>query len=275
MFGYVQANLAELPPEEQERYRAAYCGLCRTLGRRYGIWAQMGLTYDLTFLALLLSSLYEPEETAGKARCAVHPARKHAYVTNRCTEYAADMTVALVYFKCLDDWRDEGKLSRRVYAARLKKSYEKVKGLWPEKCRAIERELAALSQIEAEKRPDPDGAAKCFGALTGELFVYGDDCWQERLRAIGDSLGRYIYLADAAVDLKRDRKRGGYNPLAGMDIEPEQFRSTLTVILGEASRAFEELPLLQDIHILRNILYSGLWLQYNRGTRPDGKKDKI
>ena len=60
MFGHVQANLDDLPQEEKKRYHAAYCGLCRALGERHGFRARLGLTFDLTFLTLLLSSLYEP-----------------------------------------------------------------------------------------------------------------------------------------------------------------------------------------------------------------------
>lgn len=52
MFGHVEANLADLSEEEQKRYRAAYCGLCHTLGKRHGFLARFTLTYDLTFLSL-------------------------------------------------------------------------------------------------------------------------------------------------------------------------------------------------------------------------------
>lgn len=274
MFGHVQANLQDLPQEEQTRYRAAYCGLCRTLGRRYGALARLGLTYDLTFLTLLLSSLYEPEEKTGVLRCLPHPRKTHEYMTNVCTEYAADMTVALVYFKCLDDWRDEHKGSRKIYASWLARPYAQVQARWPEKCRVIEERLTELSQIEQRQDPAPDAAARCFGRLMEELFVFRQDHWQAHLRALGNGLGRYIYLADAMMDRERDQARGSYNPLAALDTDPAAFRTTLRVVLGGASQAFEALPLVQDIHILRNILYSGLWLQYNRATQPKPQKER-
>jgi len=75
MFGHVQANLTDLTQQEKDRYQAAYCGLCRTIGERHGQLARMGLSYDLTFLALLLMSLYEPEETSGARACGLHPLR--------------------------------------------------------------------------------------------------------------------------------------------------------------------------------------------------------
>jgi hypothetical protein len=274
MFGYVQANLSDLSGEEQERYKAAYCGLCRTLGQRHGISSRLSLTYDLTFLTLLLSSLYEPEEQTEDFRCGVHPRRKGHFMTNSCTEYAADLTVALSYHKCLDDWNDDGNLARKCYASILEKQYPAVQTAWPEQCKAIEQGLQELSEIEQARLDDPDAGAKCFGRLMESLFLYKKDRWEGQLRALGNGLGRYIYLADAAVDLERDRHRGSYNPLVGLTATPEEFRSMLMTVLGAASQAFEELPLVQDIHLLRNILYSGIWIKYNQGMQNTQKKVK-
>lgn len=271
MFGFVQANLSDLSQEEQIRYRAAYCGLCHTLGERHGFTSRLSLTYDLTFLTLLLSSLYEPRERSGDCRCVVHPCKKHHYMINECTEYAADMTVALTYHKCLDDWNDDKNLSRKCYASTLKKQYEKVKETWPEQCKTIEECLSELAVIEKEQSDDPDAASKCFGRLMEGLFLYRKDHWEEHLRKLGYGLGQYIYLADAAVDLERDKKSGNYNPLKGLSTSPLELRPTLQMVLGDASRAFEILPLVQDIHLLRNILYSGLWIKYNRGTQKEKK----
>ena len=97
MFGYVQVASDGLSDEEKERYRAVYCGLCRALGQRHGIAARLSLNYEMTFLILLLSSLYEPPEVYGTFRCGIHPWKKSICMTNEITAYAADMTVALAY----------------------------------------------------------------------------------------------------------------------------------------------------------------------------------
>ena len=55
MFGYVRPAADHLTAEQQARFEAAYCGLCHTLGKRYGMAGRMILNYDLTFLAMLLS----------------------------------------------------------------------------------------------------------------------------------------------------------------------------------------------------------------------------
>lgn len=272
MFGFVRANILDLSEAEQVRYRAAYCGLCHTLGARHGFTSRLSLTYDLTFLTLLLSSLYEPEETTGECRCVVHPCKKHLYMTNECTEYAADMTIALTYHKCRDDWEDERRFSRKCYASVLETSYETVKQDWPEQCRAMEECLRELSSMEKQKLCDPDAASKCFGRLMESLFLYRKDIWENSLRMLAHGLGRYIYLADAAVDLEHDKRHSNYNPLIELTVAQEDLRSMLTMVLSEASRGFEHLPLVQDVHLLRNILYSGLWIKFNRGMEK-GRKE--
>ena len=56
MFGYLVAADGVLEPEELQRYRAVYCGLCRALNDKYGLAGRMALSYDMTFLILLLFS---------------------------------------------------------------------------------------------------------------------------------------------------------------------------------------------------------------------------
>lgn len=186
---------------------------------------------------------------------------------NKCTEYAADMTIALTYHKCLDDWNDDKNLFAKGYATALAKHYEQVKRSWPDQCAVIETSLNTLSAIEKKQLDNPDAAANCFGKLMEGIFLYHKDHWEDNLRRIGFGLGRYIYLADAAVDLERDKKNGNYNPLKSLSTTPDEFRIPLMMVLGDVSLAFELLPLVQDAHLLRNILYSGLWLKYNQGMQ--------
>ena len=107
MFGFVQANTNILTEEEKLRYRQFYCGLCHTLGENHNNISRFGLTYDMTFLAMLLSSLYEPKEEHIESNCIVHPFKKHQYIKNKYIDYAADMTIALVYFKCMDSQKEK------------------------------------------------------------------------------------------------------------------------------------------------------------------------
>ena len=61
MFGYVTINKAEMKFKEFDIYHSFYCGLCRVLKDKYGISGQLTLSYDMTFILILLTELYEPE----------------------------------------------------------------------------------------------------------------------------------------------------------------------------------------------------------------------
>lgn len=262
MFGYIKAHLDNLSDEEKGRYRAVYCGLCKTIKKKYGLAGRISLSYDLTFLIVLLSSLYEPEETEVTEGCLVHPIKKSLNISNEFSDYAADLTIALAYHKCIDDWKDDKNLIKKLYGGTLKSDYKKVKVNYPKQCDIIEKELKVLSEIE-EKQGRADDAANSFGRLMGALFVVKEDKWAADMYAIGFNLGRFIYMADAAVDYEEDVKKKRYNPLVSLDKKPEEIRSVLTQILGEVSHSFEKLPLVEDIHLLRNILYSGVWQKIN------------
>ena len=109
MFGFVMANVGQLTKEQRARYSSVYCGICRQIRHCASQTARLALSYDMAFLALLLMSLYEPEETRGKRACIVHPIRPRPWVDNEFIRYAAQMNVALAYYKALDDYRDEGR----------------------------------------------------------------------------------------------------------------------------------------------------------------------
>jgi hypothetical protein len=262
MFGYVVCNKKELSKEEVDRYQSVYCGLCKTLESKYGQLSRMSLNYDMTFLILLFSSLYEPHEETEEFRCGIHPLHKRVEVVNKYTDYAADMTVALAYHKSLDDWQDEHRKLSRKYAQMIEADYIKVKSHYPRQCSAIEKGISELNKIEKLSYSLADEAINCFGRLMAELFVVEDDFWSNSLRSFGYSLGRFIYLMDATIDYNKDKKTGNYNPLNSMGKKPDEMEKILTMIIGEATAEFEKLPLVQDSHILKNILYGGVWQQY-------------
>ena len=260
MFGYVTASLGEMSKEQRERYGGVYCGICRAIRDQASQMARLGLSYDMTFLALLLMSLYEPEEEHSTNRCLLHPKRR-GRISNEYVRYAADINVALAYYNCLDDWQDEGKRSAKWMANMFGKKYPGIQEKYPRQCAAIAAGIRELSDLEKENCPNPDAPANCFGRLMAELLVYREDLWADTLRQLGFHLGRFIYLADAAVDYPRDEKKGKYNPFIAMGTGADwrRWEEYLVLALGQCTRAYEMLPLVQDKDILDNILYSGVW----------------
>ena len=264
MFGFVMADIKELSPEEDIRYRQFYCGICRQMRLRHGSLARLGLSFDLAFLGLLLHSLYEPEETTGKKACGMHPIKPRSWVDSEYVAYCADMNVALAYYKALDDQQDkEGKKSLvRLFG----KNMEEISKRYPRQCKAMAENLEKIRLMEQENCQNPDLPAGAFGQLLEEVFVYKEDLWEQDLRQLANCLGRFIYLADGAVDYAHDKKKGSYNPFLAMGMEPdwEKWTDFLVLEMAGCTDAYERLPLVEDKHLMDNILYGGVWLQYRQ-----------
>lgn len=272
MFGYIVINEPELRVREANLYRSYYCGLCEDLLESYGRTGQLTLSYDTAFLGLLLTSLYEPSaEETGERACIAHPVRRHSSRRNIYTQYAADMTILLAWHSARDDWEDEKKLRGLAFSGLLGRAFKRVSAKYPEKAAVISQCLHKLRDIELNHKEDSaDEAGACFGTLLAELFAYTDDIWEEPLRRMGFYLGKFIYLIDAYDDLDRDEKKGCFNPLLSvrsrMSGEPGSFdsyvRALLTMMMAGCCRAFEALPIVENIDILRNILYAGVWIKF-------------
>ena len=100
-----------------------------------------------------------------------------------------------------------------------------------------------------------------------ELFVCSSDEWERKLRRMGFFFGKFIYLMDAYEDIEDDLKQGRYNPLAELykkDSFERESQEILKMMMAETSRTFEQLPILEDVEILRNILYAGVWTRYGQ-----------
>lgn len=267
MYGYIVVNKPELKFREFDVYRSYYCGLCAALGERHGMNGRISISYDMTFLIMLLTGLYEPEVCYQEARCIAHPLSRHPERRSLVTDYVSDMNVLMTYYKCMDDWIDEHKLTRRTLAAGLGRSFKRVSHQYPEKAAVIRQGLEQLSQYEKEGACNIDTVASCFGKVMAELAVMKPDEWEGTLRKLGFQLGKFIYILDAYEDLEGDLKAGRYNVLAHHQTEKDfdgLCEGILNNVMAECARQFERLPILQDVEVLRNIIYSGVWTRFER-----------
>ena len=139
MFGYVTTNMEEMKIKDYRKYRAFYCGVCQDLKEYHGQISRLTLTYDMTFLAVLLNGLYESEISEEKHFCAPHPLKKHLCYRNEITAYVADMNVLLSYYNLLDDWIDEKKAVSLAGARALQKDVAELKEKYPRQAAAIRK----------------------------------------------------------------------------------------------------------------------------------------
>ena len=269
LFGTLTIYKDRLNEEEQAAYQAYYCGLCKTLREKYGIKSQLILTYDCTFLAMLLQAVYELPEEVKEVPC-LHRFKKVRVYRNEAFDYAADMNLLLSYQNFCDKEFD-GKTSAlrkaaRAAAGRLKKDYALVRSHYPRQAEALERYMIDLQAHEKDPADDAvEYAANLTGTMLSEIFVRQEDEFSGYLRKLAYHLGKFIYLSDAYEDLEEDLESGNYNPLLAVRERPDFesfFRTLLESVMAEATKYFEMLPIFEHREILRNILYSGIWIPY-------------
>ena len=272
MFGYVTANCTALSQEQLDRYRGCYCGLCRAIGSRYGARARLFVSYDLAFLVLFRSALEEPEETASSARCPTHLLVEQKSWSTRWTDFGADLSVLLAWHSADDAARDGRRILGGAGRAMLNAAYEKAKANRPAESALIARKMKELHAVQDSPEAEADAAAEVFGQMLGGIFSVDGGRWEGVLYDMGDYLGRFIYMADAVCDIRSDLRTGNYNPLKKAYLDGERdFSAVLSMLMAECTKRFEILPIVQDVAILRNVLYSGVWQKLAEAKIPKGK----
>lgn len=259
MFGYITICKDELKIKEYNRYRAYYCGVCKTIGKSYNQLMRLGLSYDLTFLALLMDSMVSDKCEVVTGRCLKHIGSKRLFVQNsKALLYCADLNVLLMGCKLVDDIKDgfspKAMLLYLAYALPM----HKAKKRQPYLAQRIKKHLHELSRVEKSKTDNMDEAAHHFAQLLEDIFAGNDE-----FRRLGYNLGRYIYIIDALDDYKKDLKSGNYNPLVqrfGDDFlsATEFAEQSLMFTLSQAAAEYEKLEILNNKAILDNIIYLGL-----------------
>lgn len=267
MFGYININQKELSEDSKKAYQSYYCGLCRRLKTNCGTKGQMLLNYDMTFLVVLMTGLYELENEEVEFTCPLHPTKKRKAWLNEATDYAADMNVILAYYNMMDDWKDEKAYAKRAFAKMLNKDYQRIMQKYPRQVKAIETFMEKQGQAEQNKEKNLDIVAGLTGEMLGEIFAWKEDVWEEELKTLGFYMGKFIYLMDAYEDFDEDAKKKAYNPFVMMTEENQEDFETfcklmLTSMMSECAKSFERLPILLHADILRNVLYSGVWSKY-------------
>ncbi len=275
MFGYIVPEKPEMKIKEYELFRAYYCGVCRSIGKRHGQLKRLTLNYDSAFLAVLLSAIAQERIKVQKKRCVAHPLEKrHMISESSIVDYASDINIILAYYNLEDKKRDEASVISTSALVLLKRVFRKLRKQYEDKCEFMESQLNELTRLEREKCASMDMAAEPFAKLMEEITAYEPVCTDGKtekiLRWIGYNLGKWIYLIDAYDDIENDLKNQNYNPLIyqfGYDIQDvSEFKQkiqskvefTLIYSLNEISRAFELLEIKANKGILENIIYMGM-----------------
>ena len=272
MFGYVKIKKAELRVKEYEYYRAAYCGLCRSMGKCTGQCSRFTLSYDIAFLVHIRMMLLGTEPRFRARRCIAHPLKRRVMMEpNDELLFAARVSALLAYGKCRDDVADKrgfGRFLARLQCLWLGGAYRRARKHLPAIAALFAEKLSALSALEKEKRPTVDQPAAIFGQMLAGALSHGLEGSAARVAArIGEKMGRFVYIVDAIDDLERDEKSGNFNPVLLLygakptDKQCEELYDALIACLADMEAA---LDLVSDANrnmsrpLIENILYLGM-----------------
>ena len=251
----------------------------------------MTLSYDFAFLALLRVSLTGDSLEFSSGRCIAHPFTKRSYLKrNPSLDYCAGAAAILNYHKVKDDLADEGGIKRLRAAALLPfVAHSRRRALKRLKLSALDEKVSAglghLAEIEKSAISSVDTPAAAFGEILGNIISHGLEGSEQRIAyALGYSVGKWIYSADALEDWREDGEKGRYNPFILLYEKsapsPEDIDGISVSLKNELFAAESAADLIdfsnEDIkNIIWNILYLGLPRRIESiGAMPNKRKDK-
>lgn len=273
MFGSIKPIKDELKIREYDMFRSYYCGLCKKIGKRHNQIARLGLSYDFTFLVLILDSVINKNTLLKKSRCLLHPLEHGKIVdSDRVLDYASDLSILLSHAKLHDDWNDEKDIKAFIGYKAYSLFLKNIEYKYIENIKIFDLNLERLRELEIGKSNSIDSCAETFAEIMKCVFSpeWLDEKKSRILGQLGYELGRWIYIIDAVEDIKKDFESNLFNPFINKEKPNKQnienieikvkkeIEDTLFFILGKISDAYELLEIYQNKGILDNIIYLGL-----------------
>lgn len=273
MFGYVTPCKMELKIKDYEKFKAYYCGLCRSIKDNIGNIPRASLNYDMTFLAILLDSLNDNNPVYIKERCAPHGFKtKIILKDNSYLKYAAFCNIALGYYKLIDNINDDKSTKSKALSLLFRGYLNKISDEFTSHLTYIKNSLNTLYKLEsAPNKKSMDEIAHPFADLTGFILSsYKKDENEDNLYWLGYNLGKWIYIIDAWDDLEDDMKNKKFNVINtcfnNNNISYSEFskyiEKRVDFILGTSAAQclnfFNKLSLKKNEDLLYNILQYGL-----------------
>ncbi len=288
MFGYVRADTPYLYIKDDNLYRAMYCGLCKGIAQTSGNAARMGLSYDMTFLSVLIHNILGVDVKIEKQHCLTHCIRSRQMANvDEPTRQLGALNTVLVYYKYTDDINDGDRgRGKRLW---FKKGFKKVSKSYPEIVKIVSSHLAEQEKTEKAQVDSVDRAAD---ATANMLVAYSEYALGEKAtpytRNLFYAVGKWIYLIDALDDYDKDKKKGAYNPfLLAYKAEckkslvegkhAEEIAFIFRSIFYDIAENLKEIPFRFNTDLSDNILLRGLPMMTKRimeGKTCDGKCNK-
>ncbi len=278
MFGYIKCDKPEMKVKEYEVYRGLYCSLCKAMKKYFGVLSTLTLSFDVAFLVLMRLSFTAVVPDFRKGRCPFNPTKGCSFCTNgeEPLRYAAAASMMLFYHKVRDNISDSPFYKKILMYIILPYAFiknRKAEKMYPEVGRLITEAMIRQAEREACATASPDEAAHESADALGKIFAWGLTDEGGDIYRFGYGIGKWVYLCDAADDLRDDLKNGGFNVfvnMLGIKKADELTGGDLKVIEGclngscaFAAESFERISEKTLVPVAHNIIYSGTEIVMN------------
>lgn len=290
MFGYIKPDKENLLVKEMHLYKSVYCGLCNTIKKSVSFILPATLSYDFVFLTMVRATITKEKSEVKKGHCGYNPFKRVTYcIPSQSAVFTSEVSLMLVYLKLCDDIKDKDtKFFKKILLLPLRKHFSvKVKRLlktnskYVELYSYVEEKIYEISSLEATEASDIDVLCEAFGDIMARVLSFSLEGGDKiTAKAIGSSIGRFIYLIDAIDDVENDAKSGAFNPLIKKygDVKAvkenvKALDASLSMYTKNAVLAFNLLDEGEYTSIINNILTLGLGKESYRIMTKNGEKN--
>lgn len=272
MFGYIKCDKPEMKVKEYEAYKGLYCSLCKAMIKHFGVLSSITLSYDIAFFVLMRLSFTAVVPDFANGRCPFNPAKRCNFCTNGNEElrYAAAVSMMMLYHKVKDNIKDSPFYKKIIAYFVLPYAYlknRKAEKMYPEVGKMITAAMKRQAERERENTASPDIAAHESADVLGKILAYGLNDEKGIFYRFGYGTGKWVYLCDAADDLRDDLKSGSYNVFVNMlglkkgdeitEGDLHVIESCLNMSCALAAESFEEAENKTLVPIVQNIICGG------------------
>jgi hypothetical protein len=268
MYGFLQVDRCKLNPGDRAAYAQMYCGQCAALHRLFGYSSRAMVSYDATFLGLLISAQQKEEVNHTKSWCGVFPKRMTIHDPAGLPQiFSAGMAAIICSMNLADSQEDETSfiknIANRIFTPTFKKAEGTLRSLnFP--ADIVTKTLERQKKIESSDRLSIKEYAEPTALFLAEAFrftatVTGNNSNEEPLYEIGYHVGQLIYLIDCCIDIIDDIEKDSFNGLMAAYRNDETFRSDfsrdeVTAVAINALTKIKELVKALELKKYQNII---------------------
>lgn len=260
MFEYIKNNKKEWSGTDRYIYKKYFNGINYSLKKKIGQKSQTFLNIDMTFLAILLSGIYEPKEKVEIFNSHFPPFKKHKRINSIIIDYVSDMYILLGYYKLYAEYMYTGNILKKRKADSIKPYLNKIKDKYERQIDVIEKSFMKFHEAEKSGEDNLSLVSNFNGEMYQSIFLYKEnDRWSKDLSDMGFAIGKFLYILNSYEDIEHDIKIKKYNPIVKSKrfykVNFETFiRQLIETELKCVRDCFNKMPIEKNYDVLNNIL---------------------